>query len=370
MFHRVILKKILLDGKFSIFLKSWKTTVPGIFVIPSQPLSNMDQVNTQVLFFQHIKSLLPAHKSLVDEIADDLEISIDSAYRRIRGEKPIALHELKQLCERYHISLDKVLELKNEHVLFRTQEWGDTESTFEYYLQRVLEQVKYFNAFKEKRLLYLVKDIPLWDYFLFPEIAAFKTFFWTRTILPNSPGRNKQFSLDEFSFEKTYAIGQEILREICRIPCVELLNFESFNSTIGQAAFYRDAGMIADDKTFAAIMQSFYQTIDHLELQTEKGTKFLPGQENMNNAPTEVYLNEVILGNNSILVELDGKRETYLTYNVLNFMGTGDERFNSYSFSTFEKLRNRSVMISGTGEKDRKKFFRVLRTKLRELEKM
>jgi len=30
-------------------------------------------------FFQHLKTLLPAYKSLVDEISDILEISTDSA---------------------------------------------------------------------------------------------------------------------------------------------------------------------------------------------------------------------------------------------------------------------------------------------------
>ena len=51
----------------------------------------MDTSNIQVLLFQHIKQALPAHVSMVDEIADLLHISNDSAYRRIRGEKEISL---------------------------------------------------------------------------------------------------------------------------------------------------------------------------------------------------------------------------------------------------------------------------------------
>jgi hypothetical protein len=46
----------------------------------------MKTEGAQLQFFKHIKSILPAHLSLVDAVADVLEVSNDSAYRRIRGE--------------------------------------------------------------------------------------------------------------------------------------------------------------------------------------------------------------------------------------------------------------------------------------------
>ena len=82
---------------------------------------NMDANHPQVLLFRYIKSSLPGHVSLVDQIADLLNISNDSAYRRIRGEKEISLSELKALSEHFKISLDQVLQLKNELVVFVRQ---------------------------------------------------------------------------------------------------------------------------------------------------------------------------------------------------------------------------------------------------------
>ncbi len=55
----------------------------------------MDKPDVQQIFFQHIKSNLAAHLSLVDEVAELLNISNDSAYRRIRGEKPLSFEEIK-----------------------------------------------------------------------------------------------------------------------------------------------------------------------------------------------------------------------------------------------------------------------------------
>ena len=72
----------------------------------------MEATNVQVLFFQHIKNNLPPHLSMVDEVAELLNISNDSAYRRIRGEKAIAFEELQVLCSKYKISLDQFLHLR------------------------------------------------------------------------------------------------------------------------------------------------------------------------------------------------------------------------------------------------------------------
>ena len=47
----------------------------------------MEKNNMQLLFFQQIKELLPPHLAGADEIARVLNVSRDSAYRRMRGEK-------------------------------------------------------------------------------------------------------------------------------------------------------------------------------------------------------------------------------------------------------------------------------------------
>lgn len=50
-------------------------------------ISNVNAAELQTAFLKQIKNQLPPHLSLVDAIAEQLNISNDSAYRRIRGEK-------------------------------------------------------------------------------------------------------------------------------------------------------------------------------------------------------------------------------------------------------------------------------------------
>ena len=104
----------------------------------------MDQPGVQQIFFQHVKSNLAAHLSLVDEVADLLNISNDSAYRRIRGEKPLSFEELKIICAHYRISLDQLFHLNNNSFLFSGPLAIRTILDIEIYLEHLLNQTELF----------------------------------------------------------------------------------------------------------------------------------------------------------------------------------------------------------------------------------
>ncbi len=311
----------------------------------------MQENELQQQFFNHLKSVLPSHISMVDELTELLNLSYDSVYRRIRAEKPLALNELRHICEHYHISLDQVLQLQNDTVVFKAPDINHIDLPFENYLKGMLTQLRYFNSFKQKKMLYFCKDMTFFHFFLFPEIAAFKTFFWIKTILNNQAYSQKNFSLSEFPFKDCLALGQQIISEYNMIPSVELWNFESINSSISQIQYYRDSGMFANKEDLEIVVDSLERTLDHLQLQTEKGFKFMPGQSEVAyRAPLQFYVNEVVLGNNTILVELDNTRHSFITYNVLSYLVSKDLRFNEKSFTSFNTILSRSALISGTGE--------------------
>jgi hypothetical protein len=330
----------------------------------------MTEHELQQQFFNHLKSILPSHISVVDELTDLLNLSYDSVYRRIRGEKSIDLNELRQICEHYHISLDQVLKLQNDAVVFKAPDINTNGRPFEDYLRGMLNQVKYFNSFREKKMLYFCKDMTFFHFYLFPEIAAFKTFFWIKTILNNPAYNQKNFSLAEFPFTDCLALGQQIITEYNLIPSIELWNYESINSTISQIQYYHDSGMFSNKQDFEKVVDSLEKTLDHIQLQAEKGFKFMPNQSDVAyRAPLQFYVNEVVLGSNTILVELDGVRHSFITYNVLSYLESRDIRFNEKSFATFNTILSRSNLISGTGERERNKFFRALKEKVQNLKR-
>jgi hypothetical protein len=328
----------------------------------------MQENELQQQFFNHLKSVLPSHISMVDELTELLKLSYDSVYRRIRGEKPLALNELRYICEHYHISLDQVLQLQNDTVVFNAPDINHNGLPFVDYLRGMLAQFKYFNSFKQKQMLYLCKDLPIWQFYLSPEIGAFKTFFWSKTLLNQPEFSNKLFSLSEFSFDDCLVLGQEINREYNEIPSIELWNKESINSTLSQIEYYRDAGIFKTDEDFLAVVDSFDQTLDHLGQQAERGVKFMPGANEVSHrAALQLYINEVVIGSNTILAELNNKRISFIPYNVFSYMITNDHRFNESTFNAFHNLVSRSTLISATGEKERNKLFRLLRERVQNL---
>ena len=74
--------------------------------------------NVQKRFFQELKTKLPSNLSLANVVAEELNISIDSAYRRIRSESDLSLQEFDILSSKYSISTDTVLSNSKGSVQF------------------------------------------------------------------------------------------------------------------------------------------------------------------------------------------------------------------------------------------------------------
>lgn len=325
----------------------------------------MEDKALQKELFQQIKNSLAPHISMVDEIGELLGLSYDSVYRRIRGEKPVTLNELKLLCEHFHLSLDQVLQLHTDKVLFTDMEANGSVTNFKNYQKGILMQLQYFNSFKNRQLLYLSKDIPIFYFFYTKELAAFKSFFWSKSILNDPAFDNKSFSLAGFDADEYFELGQKIIAEYNKMPSCELWNYESINSTILQIQYYSDAGIFDSNEDLNKVLDACDAMLQHLQKQVEKGRKFLPGVgEAGYEATLKFYVNEIILGNNSIMVEGDETKIAIINHIVLKYISTTDKKFTNKAFANFQNLLSRSILISETGEKERAKFFKTLRERI------
>lgn len=321
----------------------------------------------QQQLFRHLRQQLPPHISLADELSELLDISVDSVYRRIRGEKLISMSELKKVCERYAISVDQFLHLENETLLFNAPGLNDTAHEFVTYMNKMKEYFIYFSSFKSRQIFYLCKDIPFWYFFLYPEIAAFKIFFWERTVNNNQAFINCRFSLEEHRFTDCFDLGREVLTIHNTMDSVELWNLESIHSTINQIAYYKDAGIFKNTDDFEQVVTSFSLLLDHLEEQAKTGNKSMPRNGTADTGAIAFYVNELILGNNTILLRLDDRETAMITYNILSYLSTSEERYVRKTFDTFHNLMKSATLISKTGEKDRNRFFNRLREKVQVL---
>src|SRR5436190_9574476 len=337
---------------------------PGNLQLSPKLNTTMESANAQVRFFQQLKSLLPPHLAMVDEIAELLNISNDSAYRRIRGEKPIDLEETYKLCNHFKISMDQLLHLKSDAFIFSGILKNSTGSSFETWLENVLGQFQYVNGFEKKHLHYLMKDIPPFVYFQVPELASFKCFFWIKSILHYEEFKGVKFSFDDPRYAKFRETTKKIIKLYNKVPTTEIWNIESINNTLRQVEFYLEAGSLRQQDA-KIIYDKTEELISHIERQAELGVKFIVGQEpGPNPAEYRLFVNELILGDNTILAELNDTRITFLNHSVIYFVATRNEQFNAVMYENLQNLMKKSTMISTVGEKERVTFFNKLRRKI------
>ena len=130
--------------------------------------------------------------------------------------------------------------------------------------------------------------------------------------------------------------------------------------------------IFADDLGYGDIGCYGQQKIEtpNIDKLAQKGMKFMPGDsELIHRAPIKFYVNEVVLGSNTILLELNNNRLAFITYNVLSYLIARDPRFTNKAFESFNTLLSRSTLISATGEKDRNRFFNAMRDRVNSLKK-
>lgn len=318
------------------------------------------QPGLQQILFQQIKGKIPDNLSFVHEIAELLEISYDSAYRRIRGEKELSLEELYLLSQKFELSLDTSFGLQSNHVVFNKIGLSPGSFIIKDWLHKIHDDIKLIHAAREKEIIYAAKDPPIFHYFHFPEIAAFKFFFWEKTICDFPEYEDKLFHLDDTNPE-IVEIGNSILRSAMKIPTIEIWNEDTFRILMRQIEYYWISGYFAKKDDMINLLDKLEKWVLHIRKQAELGFKFAYGQapEGIENS-FMMYENEVVLNDNTILVKIGNFTASYLTYNVISLLLTRDTAFCDNVEQHMRQLIKRSNLISISGEKDRNRFFNKL----------
>ena len=318
----------------------------------------------QQQLFQAIKGRLASDASVSDEIAALLDISTDSAYRRMRGEKQITFEELYKIATHYRISLDQLMNIQTGGFMFQGNLLNPKTHRYDAYLTGMMHNIAYFNSFKKKEFYYLCKDTPIFHYYNSREIAAFKYFFWMGTLIYFPEFRNKKVSLDNYP-EEMFELGKKIVGFYNQVDTHELWNIESLNSTLHQIEYYLDNDLFASDEDALRVYEGTEKVLEHLEEQAKLGYKFnIDDPEKKPLGKYYMYFNEVVLLDNSMLIMLDNTKMAMVPHTAINYMMTRDLAYcENYSQYVLNLIR-RSTLISEVSEKERSRFFKRMRDRI------
>lgn len=307
-------------------------------------------------FVELIKSRLNEEQNLSQELQDILHISRDGAYRRIRCSTPFTLEEVVKLAMHFQLSIDDIF--KNIHTQFQFDFFSyDLLPELHLYFREIIEELKMVKTRTNLKMIYSTKDIPMFHFFNFPDLAAFKLFFWEKSIYDQPELKDVSFQFD-FVDRGVIAQGIELMKEYYAIPSIEIWWDEGIKSTLKPILYYAETKVIQEKELALHLLDQVAKLILHLQDIAAKGRKFclgeeiIPEQYNM-----KLYLDEVTLPDNTILITSDQKSTVYLIQNTIDYLVSSNPELCDHIQRSIDNLMRKSALISVDNEKQRKKFF-------------
>jgi hypothetical protein len=326
--------------------------------------SNSD-IQNQI--FQKIMDQLPSHISLVDEISDVLEISADSAYRRIRGEKTLSIYEVQKLCEKYRFSVDDLAGKSINTVTFRTSLLNEENFGFFNYFESILNDIKAISDHEDAEVIFMLNELNLFQLIQIPEVCAFKLFFWQKSNLGFPGFRDKLFSFDMLDDEIS-GIIPKISEYYIKLKTIELTTEETLVSLLKQILFYYESGFFKSKDDAITLCGKLNELLEHLKLQAEHGFKFPFGKHPVGKEGNfMLYYNDIILIDQIVLIKAGNNLSTYITNNGINLLQTYNKDFYQYNYQWYKNIIQKSILISGAGEKERNRYFLKLNDKIQDI---
>lgn len=322
----------------------------------------------QQILLERVKEKLDSRHTLVDEITDLLDISKDSAYRRMRGETLLSLDESVKLARHFRISLSEVAGHADTATVFNRQPVIKDLEGYRSYMKRSLEQLEYIQGHKDHLMYYSAKDLPVFYQFAFPELAAFKIYVWLKSVFGIGKINESNYDISMIP-EDLIDLAQRQWEVFSRINTIEIWNDTTVLSLIKQIEYYYEAGMFNNKEEALKICDQFHLMMKLIYKQSLNGQKVhSTNMESFSSATYKMYYHEILLMDNHILAELDDVRAHYfIPYAGLNFLSTGDPALVADVQEYIQAQTDKSSLISDVSEKDRNKFFIRIKNQIESL---
>lgn len=316
-------------------------------------LKKMGRSEIQSSFLASVRSRLPDHLSLPDELAELLKISRDSAYRRIREETILSLDEVQILCDRYSVSVDSLMACGSSNVLFELSAQTGPGVSFKSWLESVLKHLQNLEAHPGSSMILHTKDLPIFHYFQIPRLAAFKLYCWKKLSAGEDFGKNPYdenlVGLD------LIRLGEKLWETYSRLSSTEIVSREMINTTLRQIEYAYDCGHLSRTQA-VELCKDCTALIQQLQQQTQRGCKQTENTQKPGGS-FEVYLNELLIGDNTMLFKMGEKQTTFVTHNNFNILSTSHAPLCRQTEQFMKFTMQKSVQISRVAEKERAKFF-------------
>jgi len=310
----------------------------------------------QSKFLGELTSRYAKRSEAVEKIGSVLGLTNDNVYRRLRGDTSISLDEMRTLAEAYKMSIDKLLDLNQNDVMFTFNSFDNQIKHVDDFVNNLLGLLTQFSMVPDAKVLYASAEIPVFYHAIVPELFSFKLYVWARTVWNLDYFQNEKFKTDIIPYTTRQSF-QKINDLYKHLNSVELWSYNIFDNTLNQIEYHLESAMFENENDAIILCEALETICHHMREMAIKGRKFsLKGDSEMGSELT-LFHNEIVYTNNTILYTTPEFKLLFTTFCNPNFIMTKDQRICDFSNDWFNTVMSKSQLISGLNERQRNKYF-------------
>jgi hypothetical protein len=304
-----------------------------------------------------LRAGIPMNRNAAQTVADILDISLDAAYRRLRGQSPFTLQEGMQLASALGLSLDTLAASGSHQVVFEQEAAAGHFDNRTANLEKLLQMGKALAEDPEARILHTQEDIIPFRMYGYPQLRAFKHYHWERLYATDTGTLFDPEAEDEQRNEAAAAI----YRLYMRIPSLEVWSEYSLDSTLRQIRYDMETGHFAKAADALAVTADLHHLLDDLQEQARTGRKHREDD-------FQLFWSEIAVFNGSLMVYAKGFQRVYAGHHTLHYLSTSNQEYCRQTEQWNDLLLRRSLNITGYAEKLRYRFFALLKQRVKSIE--
>lgn len=314
--------------------------------------------NYQKIWNDLLSQHVPSNISLAREISELLDVSLDSAYRRLRNDTEYTLSEAAKIANHFNLPLEALNNELHSVVSFKTNQLNNDVDSYRVYLEHMLTNVKRLTQFENAHIYFGAEDIPVYYHYSQEHLMKFKITYWLKSLMLVSDFQNRNFGDIDIP-DEIVKTATEIFSCFSKINTTEIWTTETVKSTLKQIQFYWDAGFFNSLEDANLVVDDLHNCIHLVQKQAESAYKFSQSGT-MLASKYQLFISDVMIGTNSILAKTEHLSSSYISYSTFNFMSTSNIGFNAQNEQWMNNLMSRSTLISAVSEKQRNQFFKCI----------
>lgn len=303
-------------------------------------------MNAQEILLKEIRNKINKDFSLIEEVAAVLNISYDASHRRISLKSKFTIEETVLLCNHFDISMDTLFKKEDKYVLDKTKTIKSI-SDFKLYLEKSAQLLKDFKS-NQSTVYYSAKDIPLHYTIGGTLLSKFKIYVWLNILTSE-----QNLSFENFTIEESMlAESSQLVSVFESTNRIEIWNDTTINSALQQVYYFFEAGLL-NYTNAKLIIEDISTIIKKIEQKIRE-----------NAVNFDIYYNELLVLNNTVLFTNENKSTFFIPHNMLSYYVTSNTKICSDEKEFILNQLKNSKSISKAGKKDQKIFFNRMYQKI------